>query len=349
MPVLPTRNVCILVILMLLSTSQLLLSKGFGNRHSAFSNSFGIRQSAFGISERVMPGAITIQSTDTLLSVGLVDAALALTFETTGAFAYLPISVRDSILRIQDSTKQTLAEAAKKLGASAIVFATVSRVQNLIRVELILATGNEYTDRLAGIGFASMNYANEETSKPLAEPAVLNAFQRALERALNDPELYKNADSVLRVIPTDLIAVGGVEFKTVTLDLPQWDLFKERTVSSYDLAQTIVHSLQSHKNYTTVDIETRDSMFAMAGFYLVENYHRVATEELRILRLFDIRRVITGTFERTMEGAKLELMLCSIADNDTYSVIKSESLVIKSDSKDAFQKAVDATVQKLMK
>jgi len=325
MPVLPTRNVIFALFFLssLIANSQQL--------------------------QRVMPGSITTSAGDSIVTAPKIDAAMAIAFETTGTYMYLPVSSRDSILVARKMISASASDAATALGADAVAFTTVSRVHNLIRAELVVASGKQYSKKLSGVGYASITYFNETTKKPVPEPAILNAVQRAIEIVENDPGLYRNADSMLRVIPTELIAVSSVEFPKPTLDLPEWNLFKERTVASYDLLQTVVAELQPQKKYTVVDVETRDSMFAMAGLYLSENYKQVVTEELRILRLFDVHNVILGSFERTAEGALMTLKLCKIENNDTYTTLRTATHLVQNDTRDALHEGTIECVKKLMK
>lgn len=296
---------------------------------------------------RVMPGTINFNQLDGVITGSSIDAALALSLELTGSYIYVPVARRDSVLATQNGGQHTIISAAKSLGASAIVFTTVSRIVNLVRAEVVLASGSDFSSRVTGIGYSTIRFMKEGSDVPIAEPSILTALQRAIAVALDNPELYANADTSVRVFPTKLLSVGGVEFISPPAELPPWQLFKEKTVSSYDLAQNIVFHLTDNPDFTILDIDSRDTMFATAGLYLVANDRPVSSTEIQVLRLFEVSSVIIGSLERIPEGARLTLMHCRINTNDTYTSLRSAFAVITEDTKGAFHKAIEECMGRL--
>lgn len=296
---------------------------------------------------KVMPGTINFDRSDSVLSGSSIDAALALSLELTGRYVYVPVAIRDSVLATQNGGQHTIISAARSVGAAVIVFITVSRIVNLVRAEIVFATGSDFSSRVSGIGYSTIRYMKEGTDVPIAEPSVLSALQRAIAIALADREIYAQADTNVRVYPTQLLSVGGVEYVSPPPDLSQWQLFKEKTVSSYDLAQHIVFYFTDNPDYTILDIDTRDTMFATAGFYLIANDRPVTSSEIQVLRLFEVSALIVGSLERTTKGARLTLMHCRINDNDTYTSLRSAFADITEDTKGAFHAAISECLGKL--
>lgn len=296
---------------------------------------------------RVMPGTINFDQLDSVIRGSSIDAALALSLELTGNYIYIPVARRDSVLATQNGGQHTIISAAKSLGATAIVFATVSRLVNLVRAEVVLASGSDFSLRVTGIGYSTIRYMKENTDIPIAEPSILMALQRAIAVALDNPKIYANADTNVRVFPTQLLSVGGVEFISAPAELPPWQLFKEKTVSSYDLAQNIVLHLNDNPDLTVLDIDSRDNMFATAGFHLIANDRPVSSSEIQVLRLFEVSAVIIGSLERIPEGARLTLMYCRINSNDTYTPMRTAFALIVEDTKEAFHSAIKECMERL--
>jgi hypothetical protein len=296
---------------------------------------------------RVMPGTINFDQLDSVIRGSSIDAALALSLELTGNYIYIPVARRDSVLATQNGGQHTIISAAKSLGATAIVFATVSRLVNLVRAEVVLASGSDFSLRVTGIGYSTIRYMKENTDIPIAEPSILMALQRAIAVALDNPKIYANADTNVRVFPTQLLSVGGVEFISAPAELPPWQLFKEKTVSSYDLAQNIVLHLNDNPDLTILDIDSRDTMFATAGFHLIANDRPVSSSEIQVLRLFEVSAVIIGSLERIPEGARLTLMYCRINSNDTYTPMRTAFALIVEDTKEAFHSAIKECMERL--
>jgi hypothetical protein len=124
-------------------------------------------------------------------------------------------------------------------------------------------------------------------------------------------------------------------------------LFKEGMVSAYDLAQTLVTALQTVDTVAMVDIETRDSMYALAGFKLVENNRPMSATEMRVLRGFDVGRALTGSFTRTPQGALLRVSQVDLKADGGYSTINTAEQPVMEDSKNSLREAAAACVREL--
>lgn len=297
--------------------------------------------------ERVMPGMINLRAPDSLLPMPVLDEAVGLAFVMSGRYAYIPMATRDSIVTARKGEKWTAAQTAVEVGATSMAFVTVARFVNLIRVEIVLMSGPDYKQRQTGVGYASMRHARVGSDAPNVQPALLLAAQRAVMKLAKDPSLYSGVQKDLRAVPATMYGVSGIAFQQDSTIWPLWQLFDENTVVSYDMVQTIVHRLHDVDSLTVIDIETRDSMYAMGRLYLVENDRAITGNEIRIFLGFDVSHVITGTFARVKEGARLTLFASNVDPSGSLTVARSATRIVKKDTKDSMREAVTACVDEL--
>lgn len=296
----------------------------------------------------LLMGSITLDTADKALSIGKVEAGVALGLEVSGKYRLVSSFERDSVLRsLKRTSEVTLAEASHILKTNAIVFTNVARIANLIRTEVILTDGLPEGITTSGIGYAVLRHHDNITEKVMADPAILASFQRAFALCIADSTLFANAEGSFRVVPTELVSVGGITFKDLGGG-EQWSLFKEKVTVSYDAVQTVAHALQDLDRYTVTDIETRDSMYALAGMFLVENYNSATATELKILRMFEVKDIITGSITKSGNEAVIELSLNRIKENDTVHRLKSASVTLTKDSKVALREALHEALTGLL-
>lgn len=291
----------------------------------------------------VMPAQIADDSTDPAITATKVEAGLALAFDLTERFAYVPSEVRDSLVLARTSDPVTTLQAAHIVQADIAAFANCIRVANLVRAEITLRSGDSLNIEQRGVGYAAIRHYND--SGVVADPAILTSLQRALCTALGTDSLYAAAPDDLRTVPSTLVGIGGIAFEDDSTISPHWSLFEDRTVTSYDMVINLVHDLQSHPDLTVVDLDTRDSMFAMGGMMLIENDRAVSNTELRILRLFDVQHIIMGSFTRDGKGALLRLHWCTIEPDGRYTIERTAERRINEDSIVEARKAVLACVK----
>lgn len=290
-------------------------------------------------------GKVSVDTADTVISAAQIEMALMIAAEHGTAYVTMPSFVRDSLLRKKGLGQLTLADAAKALSADAIAFVTTLRVGNLVRSELVISAGLNYDLSRRGIGYAVLR--NRSDSTMVSDPAVLASIQRALCNVLGDTALYSRADSILRVWPTALTAVGGIAFVPKE-GLPVWSLYKEKVIASYDAIQNVVHTAMNDPRTTILDVETRDLMYSRAGYYLVENDDPASSVELRILKAYDVERIIQGRIvQKSASVLELELQLFDLTPERT-SIVRSTQVNITEDTKDALTKAVITATKQLL-
>ncbi|MBC8124116.1 MAG: hypothetical protein H7X70_00150 [Candidatus Kapabacteria bacterium] len=297
--------------------------------------------------QKVMIGGIRNDTSDHLISQYKVEAALALALELTGRYSLVQNTTRDSVVATMKSDSITVQSAADRLGAELIAFCSIARVANLIRMEVVIVGGEGWVINTSGVGYATSFLVSDSTQQRIADPAIFTATQRALCVALLDSALYQLADSGLQTRPTQLTAVGGMEFIVSTDGLAPWSVFKEKIAASYDAVSTVVAAMRQHPAVTVVDIESRDSLYAAAGLYMVENYNALSGIELKTLKGFEVTHVITGRFVRVRGGAEITLSLNEIRPDALYTSIRTASATASVDTKLAFQDGIRSCLRQL--
>lgn len=296
--------------------------------------------------QRVMVARVQYDTADAALRPSKLLDGLALAFELTKQYAVVPVEIRDSVAaRIGDSATYQL--VADSLRAEIIVFCSVARIANLVRSEIVVAGGEGFTFNASGVGYGVTFLQSDTLGSMLLDPAVLSSMQRALCAALRDSNLYSGAGDGLRTRPSTLLAVGGITFAPPPEDFVTWSTFKEKVPASFDIVQTAVAALRYQDDYTVVDIDSRDSMYAKGGLHFVENYNTVTPTELKILRAFDIVTLVTGRYERVRDGGRLTLFLQSIEPSGSLKTLKSGSTLVEVDSKLALQDGVRSCLRQI--
>lgn len=300
-------------------------------------------------SPRIMLAGLNIDSADRAITSGKVEAALALAADLSTRFRYLPTFTRDSILRAADKGQgaPTAIEAARIVEARYLAFVRVQRLHHLVRSEVVLHDAWGIRKEQRGVGYASLRLHHVDESV-LADPAVLASLQRALAVTFADSTMFAATDSGLAARPTELAALGGIEFVNDP-SMESWNLFKEKVAVSYDIVQNIVHDMAASDRITVMDVETRDTIYAMFGLHLTENYNQVSGLEISHLRKLEVTHLITGALQRSTGGAILRLSWNRLEPNDRYTSLSTVSESITSDSKEDLRKAVSRAVARLFK
>jgi hypothetical protein len=256
-------------------------------------------------------------------------------------------SSRDSaIAQIkQENGSPTAIEVAKRLKADELIFINISLFKNLLRVEIV-AVESATLSKSVGIGWASIRFRKVEDEAKVYDPDLLKATQRALAAALKDSSLYAHCEGSFKVTPVSPLVIGGLEYKTSPYS-NEWDLFRDRLISSYFAVETIHSVAVKSGKFETVDTETRDSVFAAANLMLIENCNAPSVFELKALEAFGLEFYISGSFARTTEGAELELTLNRIVKGKLLQLNKCGG-VLEKDSNKEFETLLKDLTTKLL-
>ncbi len=275
-----------------------------------------------------------------------IEAAVNLACKLTGKYVLIPKQVRDSIVDLFAAEKKepTVAAIAQRLKADRILFVNVNSIGNMLRVAVSGVNTHDSSDR-SGVGYEQIRYREEKTNKVVYDPSLLRATQRAFASMEKDSLMYDKADNGLRVFPAKTLVVGSIDFQDDSA-LKKWDLFQNKSLSSYDAVETVFRGVFDDPKYVVYDTESRDSIYAAFKMMLPDNSNPVSQAEVDALGKFEVDYFITGQFKRVNSGAIVELYLCQI-DGKNLHMIKKEMDVLTQDSNPEFRKVLQNLVKKL--
>jgi len=275
-----------------------------------------------------------------------IEAALSLAMELSNQYRFISTPEIDSLLKLNKvSTEATAIQIAKKLKIDKILFLSINRLSNMLRVELITALTKDEKKKSSGIGYAQLNYKDTSNHFVFDAP-LLQAIQRAFASSENNPNLYSGLEGKFLAYPAEPLIIGGIEFQN-NKDLPEWNLFNNNAVNSYFAAETVFDVIKDTPRYAIYDLESRDSLYALFNLHIIENYRPPTSYELDALNTLEVTHYITGTFIRNGEGANIELYLCKITKK-RLEVIKIESEKLTKDSYEEFSNKLRAAASKLV-
>ncbi|MBL8000192.1 MAG: hypothetical protein JNL32_16335, partial [Candidatus Kapabacteria bacterium] len=228
-----------------------------------------------------------------------------------------------------------------------VAFVQLRRLENIIRVEMQIASAPAFNTVTKGTGYGFIRYRTTKRDEPLLDPAILSAMQRAFAAAKNDTMMYAKQQGVLNVQPAPVLAIGGLRFVNDPSQ-PMWGLFANPTVKSYDAALILAEQAAAAKSAFCFDIDTRDSIFALFRLYGIENDGQPSANELDALYKFDVERYIAGEFTRTSGGAHLTLTLYALGGNAAISPIRTAEADIADDNVIAFRSALRKMTRTLL-
>lgn len=274
---------------------------------------------------------------------GPCDAALNLIAQEHPQFELVTLRQRnDAIQELENKGgNPTAAAVATHLKVDRLLFINIMRLENMLRVALIMTKAPAYDQKQEGVGYALIRYRNERTGKRIYDTALLEALQRAIAQAVGNPSLFGS------VRPAPALVVGGIHFRDMSMK-PKWQLFENKIPVSYEAILSIFDAIKNAPNYVAYDIDSRDSMYAMRNLYMVENYQAPTPIEMSILEQFDVSYIISGSFTRnTKDNATLILQLGELKQGQ-YREVATEQTSVQADTKEALMTAVREVAVKLI-
>ena len=293
-------------------------------------------------------GKIKLGQKTESISPNKVEAAINLATALTDKYLFIPTVLRDSIAEIltDRGIKPRLDTIADTIGADYIVFISVSRIHNMLRVELNLAGAKASGGKNVGEGYANIHYMLEDSSQ-LTDPALLEAVQRAFAAAVGDSNLFANCEEAFRVFPAATLVIGGLEYKDDPSFLPKWDLFDRPIVSSYDAIESIFEQAKESPRFVVYDNATRDSIYSIFNLFMIENFKPASYLEIEALGNFLVQRYITGSFTRFQKHAEIEITLNEVIKGG-LKPLKTEKSIIEKDDLIEFRKILKELTKKLL-
>lgn len=235
---------------------------------------------------------------------------------------------------------------ALETGSEKLLFAGVNRFKNVLRVDIALVDVADTTQRQTGYGYALLNFRQFDTDAPVIMPSLVRAIQRAYAAAV-DSSIYENVENTeYRIFPAAPTVIAGLNYVDDDT-LETWDIFTKKIISSYDAVEVIFEQVAKHKDYFVYDTDTRDSVYALFGYYVVENYNSPTHAEIDALRKFNVEYVITGDLRRIESGAELKLYLIKINEN-SVEILKEDKTIVLHDNQEEFRLSLSFLTNKLL-
>ncbi|MFC2131127.1 hypothetical protein ACFLSQ_06805 [Bacteroidota bacterium] len=278
-----------------------------------------------------------------------IEAAINLAAMLSGKYYLIPFQIRDSVANYLSGqgVKPLLNVLADTLRADKILFLNLSRIHNMLRMEISSVDTRTPDNKTTGEGYALIHYMEGE-NKPLFDPSLLEAAQRALAVAVNDSNLYADTESDFRIYPVETMVVGGIEYIDNPNYLPKWEIFDNQVISSYDAVESIFKEAKDSPRFVVYDIPTRDTIFALFNMYIVENYRPPSVHEIEALDKFLIKNYISGKITKFKQDAEIELTLHKII-NGRLKFVRSEKGILDKDDIDGFRLLIKQLTRKLLK
>ncbi len=297
---------------------------------------------------RLMLAAVEAERDADFASQSKVDAALNLVAGLADSYELVTLARRDSLVALleEDEEPATARLIAERLAVDGLLFLQIGRIENVLRVGLTIKSGEDYAESSEGVGWALIRYRQVDNDKPVFDPALLRALQRAFADAEGKPDLFAAAEVPYDIAPAQPLVVGGIAVRNDSL-LPGWKLFSEKVVVSYDAVLSIIDEAMQFPRYVVYDIDSRDSAYARNNLHMAENYHPPTVLEIETLQAFAVTHFITGSLERNPGGALLTLQFCAI-ENGRLRELRSEATSIVEDSRQELQSALRLLTGRLL-
>lgn len=278
------------------------------------------------------------------------DAALAIALGASNKFRYIPFSARDSVAGLFKSlnAEPTAYNVGQELKAEGIVFLRINQLGNLLRVDIQAKTGTDYQQSITGTGLALLRY-RDSSDAIVYDPTLIEAMQRAMCAITGDSNLYAHVeDSAYSVYPAEPLVLLNMKFD-IKKQKTSWAIFQDNEVNSFYSLQVLFEAASSLKHVIPIDLDTRDSVYALKQIYGVENYVEPTKEELKILYDVGLTYAVNGSIEKTNDGADLTLTLSEITSTSKLKKIKSLTAGISDDSLEGFKKSAVKLLRRLLR
>jgi hypothetical protein len=283
--------------------------------------------------EKIFVANIRNNSNSEEISDYKLEAALSLACLFSNKYQLIPFGLTDSVAKqLKDQNIAPTAQViADSLQADKIAFITVNRLENMLRVDLSAVDKENLKKKLHGFGYSPIHFMTAGKEEPLYDPSLLRAMQRALISISGEDSLYAHAKGGFDIVRAAPLVIGGIEFKDDKDEIASWSLFAKQVIYSYDAVETIFESISRNPNYAVYDIASRDSMYAKFGMYTVENYRPVSIHEIDVMNKFEVEYYIGGSFERTSEGATINLFIAEVLPQNVLKVVEEYIGTIETD------------------
>lgn len=282
-----------------------------------------------------------------IISQDKVEAAFNLVSILSEKYLYIDQRETYSIINKLRDSLETPSEAniMEALNLSRVYSVRVDLLANMLSVYVSyqdIAT----KEKSGGMGYASIKYFKVDDNSAMYDPALLKAMQRAFSVAEKDSALFTKNDTAFYAYPAPTIVVSGIEFINDN-SLEMWDLFDSPEINSYMIVESAFDTLKHEDNLVIYDTDSRDSIYAFYGMRIPENHKATSNNEFYYLAKHEVNYLISGSFSRVAEGAKLIFTLSEIK-GETVTFISKVEAIIEEDSKVILSETAKSLAYKLI-
>ncbi len=277
-----------------------------------------------------------------------VPTALALSAFASGKYEMIRMTARDSATKFltAQGIAATVSKVAEFLNAQKVVYVNVQRVQNLLRVEIVEKGYPQFYSSQSGVGFSLLRYRKGDTI--IYDTPLLHAVQRAFAVAENDSLMFDKVEEDMRRYPAPTVVPTGVVFKDTYKNLNKIYDAKLQIINAYDAVQIMVNTAKNHPKFTIVDIDTRDSIYAMMNLFGVENNRNPTSGELQMLSRLGIEYLISGQAENKKDFSEITLELRRLNRDASHTFVRGVKEIVTSDQIDEFRAAIERSTKVLL-
>ncbi len=275
-----------------------------------------------------------------LISETKVDAAVQfLAPHIPSSFVHM--IQRDSLAEVlrADGDDASVLAIAQKAHASRLLFFSFDRIENLLRADAKLVYANKPDSAIEASGFGVLRYRDKNTGQFVADPTILQAVANSLA-ALPDSSISAGQTS------QPVVVCGGFSF-VANERTQNAEIFTKKILNSYSAVVEATKSMSNVGRLVVVDVDTRDSMLAKQGYYMLENYTGASNVEIQELRKYGVGYYVSGEVKATLEGIEVRVDLYNI--REATNLVATESLLVESDEWETIQSALVHLTERICK
>lgn len=295
----------------------------------------------------VMLGKVDFKGDSTSLNIQKYDAALNLALKISGKYSYFGISQIQQFLKENpEYSNSKISDIAKQNDVDYLAISQVNTLKHIIRTNIALNSISDDFQSQNGIGYDEVNYIDSKSGELVYDTSLLNSLMRALSSATKDSLLYVKKDLDINIKPVPTLVIGSIAFLDNSDAEDEWNLYLDKEISSYSAVETIYDIIKYSNDYVVYDTETRDTVYNLFGFHIVENYSQPSNHEIKALYQMAIDYYVAGSLVKSDDGAELMLGIYLIT-NDGLKAVKVEKENFTDDSRMVFLEHINRATKRL--
>lgn len=281
-----------------------------------------------------------------------IEAAVYFTNRLTGKYHYIDLRARDSVSQevLDSNPNATSQDILNAINPDVVYFIHANVLANMLRISMTKYDVKSKTST-DGIGYSLAHYVRVTDAKPLYDPAIFEATERAVAVCEADSGLFNRrtgVDSVFNLVPVPTLVISGIQMNEDSVST-KWNLFEDPEVTSYFMIESMFDTLKANRDFAVYDTESRDSIYALFNLKIPENQRAINPLELACLAKVEVDYAVSGHFLHHSDSTGvLELLLLKLNEKSAESVSK-ETVIINEDSREKLGEAVKSAVIKLLK